>query len=134
MNMLTEKRIVTVARWAGRVLSVLLLGLMLFLAIGHIDGNGACNRIGNRIASEAKPDHLRDAMLGSALFTILAGLAIAWRWEGLGSLLIFGGMVAFAAVNGIGRTFMPNGPFPAFLITGVLFSFCWWRTHRHKRE
>ena len=115
MNMLTEKRIVIAVRWIGRILSVLLLGLMVVLAIG-----------------EAKPEHLREMVLGNALFTILVGLVIAWKWEGLGSLLILGGFAVFAIVNG-SRTFMfhpLHNPFYAFLITGLLFSFCWWRTRR----
>ena len=115
MNMSTDNRVVTIARWGGRILSVLLLGLMVVLAIG-----------------EAKPEHLREAMLGNALFTILAGLVIAWKWEGLGSLLILGGFGVFALING-SRTLVPyplHNPFVGFLITGLLFSFCWWRTRR----
>ena len=130
--MLTEKRIVSVARWAGRIFSVLLLGLIAVLAIGHINGGGACNPAGNHIASGAKPEHVRETLLGSALFTILAGLVVAWKWEGFGSLLILGGFTAFAVVNG-SRTFTFHplcNPFYAFLITGLLFLFCWSRDRR----
>lgn len=113
--MITEKRIITVVRWVARILGILLLGLVVILAIG-----------------EAKPEHLREMVLGNALFTILVGLVIAWKWEGLGSLLILGGFTVFAIVNGSRTlTFHPlHNPFYAFLITGLLFLFCWWKTRK----
>ena len=113
MNAIMEKRIVIVVRWAGRILSVLLLGLVVVLAIG-----------------EAKPEHLREMVLGNALFTILLGLVIAWKWEGLGSLLILGGFTVFAIVNGSSRTFSPFNLLLPSLVAGLLFLFCWWRTRK----
>jgi len=117
MNLPTQDHVVTAVRWIARVLSVLLLGLMIALAIG-----------------EAKPEHLREMALGYALFTILVGLVLAWKWEGLGSLLILGGFAVFALVNWSIRTLQPyplHNPFFGFLITGLLFSFCWWKTRKN---
>ena len=112
MNLSIDNRIVTVAR----ILSVLLIWLVAVLAIGHA-------KPGVPVVGEVRPEYLRDALLGSALLAMLAGSAIAWKWEGLGSLLILGGFTGFAIVNG-SRTFLPS-PLTAFLITGLLFLFCW---------
>jgi hypothetical protein len=136
MNMLTEKRIVTVARWAGRILSILLLWLIVVLAFGAVKhGPYIQPQQGTTIAAAhptTEPDYPRETSLGIALFTILAGLVVAWKWEGLGSLLILGGFAAFTLVNGSRTfTFQPLcNPFYAFLITGLLFLYCWWRTRK----
>jgi hypothetical protein len=136
MNMPTEQQLVILARWSGRILSVLLIGLMVVLFVGHINSGGTCRPQGDHIAREVEPQHLRETALGVTLFTILAGLAIGWKWEGLGSVLILGGFVVFAIVNGDTRSLEPyplHNPFFGFLITGLLFLFCWWRTHRKIR-
>ncbi len=119
MNQSVEKRAVTTARWAARTLSVLLLWLFVTMAIG-----------------EATPEHLREMALGNALFTMLVGLIVAWKREGLGSLLILGGFAAFALVNARLNILVPwplHNPFFTFLIVGMLFLFCWWRTRRIAR-
>jgi hypothetical protein len=126
--------LLTAARWAGRILSALLLGLMIFIAVGHIGGHGTCCQMGGHIASPSQPDRLRETLLGCALFTTLAGLAVAWKWEGWGSLLILGGLTGFTVVNG-SRTFTCSlfSPFNGFLFAGLLFLFCWCRKRLRSR-
>lgn len=115
MNVLTEKRTVTVARWIGRILGILVLGSVVILAIG-----------------EAKPDRLREMATTIALWTMLGGLVVAWKWEGLGSFLILGGFAAFVILVGGFRisVILLVSPFSWCLIVGLLFAFCWWKDRK----
>jgi hypothetical protein len=47
-----------------------------------------------------------------------------WKWEGIGSLLILGGLALFAIVNHGVPLNMVFGP---WLFTGLLYLVCWWR-------
>ncbi len=66
----------------------------------------------------------REGPLLVAELIIAIGLIVAWKWEGLGSLLILGG-TAFLAIVNYGVHFMVFGP---LLLMGFLFLCCWWRT------
>jgi hypothetical protein len=132
MNILIESRLVTIARWGARILSVLLLWLAVVSVVDHLHGDCAGHPMAENVAGRAASWHLRETVLGACLFTVLAGLIAGWKWEGLGGLLIVGGYAVFAMVNGP-RTLVPNpwaNPLFASLIVGLLFLFCWWRTRR----
>ena len=118
MNMLTEKQIVNVVRWVARALGVLLLVEVAAFAIGE----GAPNPF-----SMSMP--LPERLLTLAFLAMLIGLIAAWRWEGLGSLLILGAFALFLIVNhGIRLNALCNPVFGPWLVIGLLFLFCWWRT------
>jgi hypothetical protein len=129
MKWLMDGRLVVVARWAGRALSVLLLWLAIVLVVGHIRGSCRGNDVARPAPAAGTAVHLRETSLGICLLAIVTGLAIGWRWEGLGGLLIVAGNVVFALINGR-FSFVPNpisNPLFASLIVGLLFLFCWWR-------
>ena len=116
MNLPNEKQIVYVVRWIARVVGVLVLCEVVAFAIGE----GTASHL---------ILHLREILLGCALWTMIAGAIVAWKREGLGSLLILGGFVSFILVNGLHRAnYIINPIFGPFLIAGLLFLFCWWRT------
>ena len=56
---------------------------------------------------------------------MIIGQIVAWRWEGIGSLLILGGFALFAIVNHGVPINVVYGP---WLVTGLLYLICWWRT------
>jgi hypothetical protein len=123
MNMPTERTFAVTARWSGRILSVFLICTMAAFAIG-----------------EGQPQHLREMALGIALWTMLQGLVLAWKWEGLGGCLILGGFAAFAIVNGGLRINWHNpllvlldNPLLIFPIAGLLFLFSWWNKYKERR-
>jgi hypothetical protein len=73
---------------------------------------------------------LRENLLGSALLAMLIGQIVAWKWEGIGGLLILGGFALFAIVNPgvrLNQSLVVVGP---WLVTGLLYLICWWRTPR----
>ncbi len=115
MNPVTKKQVVTVARWAARILSVLLLGIVAAFVIGE----GGPNPF-------AMPP--REQAISIALAAMLIGLAAAWIWEGWGGLFIVSGFVAFAIVNGRLPTTSLTNPLWMMLLAGLLFLLCWWKT------
>ena len=54
---------------------------------------------------------------------MIAGQIAAWKWEGIGGLLILGGFGLFAIVN---HGVPLNVVFGPWLATGLLYSACWW--------
>lgn len=132
MEILTERRIVAVVRWTARAIGIALLGLFVVLAIGE----GVANRRGsvqeaNVVAtspSGSLQGSLRESLLGISILAMLISQIVAWRWEGIGGLLILGGFALFAIVNPgvrLNQSFVVVGP---WLATGLLYLICWWRT------
>jgi hypothetical protein len=95
--------------WSARVTSLLLLGLVIVIVIGH---GGPPNVLGQPTAVQ-----LELASMG----LMLLGLLLGWVREGLGGLLVILGLAAFniveLAVNG--RPAL--GAFPLFAVPAVLF-------------
>ena len=56
---------------------------------------------------------------------VLIGLLVAWRWEGIGGMMITGGIISFYALEYIASGKFPGGPvFPIFYLPGILFLIC----------
>jgi hypothetical protein len=114
MPFFNEHLVVTVLRWTARAIGIALLGLIAAFAIGE----GMPNPLRGSL-----PEHL----LTIGFQTMLIGQIVAWRWEGIGSLLILGGFALFATVN---RGVPLNIVYGPWLVTGLLYSICWWRTSK----
>jgi hypothetical protein len=111
-KVLPERRIITVVRWTARIIGIAILGLIVALAIGE----GVPNPLRGSF---------REHLLGIGILTMLIGQIVAWRWEGIGSLLILGGFALFAIVN---HGVPVNVVFGPWLVTGLLYLISWWRT------
>ncbi len=103
-------QILSVARWTTRIIGTLLLLLIAIFAIGE----GVPNPI---ILSP------RELLLFAALTTMIIGLVLAFRWEGIGGLLILGGFAFFSIVN---QRISLNIVFLPWLLTGLIYLGCWW--------
>jgi hypothetical protein len=56
---------------------------------------------------------------------MIVGQVVAWKWVGIGGFLILGGFALFSIVNhGVSL----NIVFGPWLVTGLLYLVCWWRT------
>jgi len=97
-------------RWLARLLGTAILVLIAAIAIGE----GLPNPF-------AQP--LDVNLLFAAMLTMMIGMIVAWKWEGIGGLLILGGFAFFAVVNH-GIRF--NIVFGAMLGAGVLYLGCGW--------
>jgi len=114
--MLVEQPLACVTRWTARILGTLLFGLLLLFLIG-----------------EGMPpiDFSATGAMSIVLLTAWLGLAVLWRWEGIGGLMVVGGMVAFYALNFAGSGRFPSGwVFPLLSLPGILALFCRWQRPR----
>lgn len=100
---------VTIIRWAARVLAVLLVMLFVTMAFGEgVPSPWILTR----------PE--KYAFL--ALFVMLAGLVSAMRWELVGGILILVGYALFALIN---QELVISWAFTLFPVAGILFLLSW---------
>jgi hypothetical protein len=59
----------------------------------------------------------------------LLGIVVAWRWEGIGGLLIVGSVLSFESIEAMGTGHWQfDVVHMLFMLVGVLFLWDWWRT------
>ena len=113
MPSFSDKQIVTVARWAARI-----IGTLLLFPIGAFAVFGAFSKGGPDLHSIP----LQGILLLVGLPTSFIGLVVAWRWEGVGALLILGGFFLL-------YIWFIQFPFILLLLpmllTGLLYLWCW---------
>ena len=100
-------------RWSARVLSVLAIGVLLVFAFGE----------GLNLSQFTARELVLFVFfpLGVCL-----GMAVAWRWEGVGGGLTVASLAAFYLVNRLSSSHFPRGfAFVAFAAPGFLFLVCW---------
>ena len=109
-------------RQLARVFSALILLLTILVALGHIFGD-------EPVVEDYPPiENLMPIILGLSV----AGLAVAWRWEGIGSTLTLVFFMAHLGLFWVVRgEFFPLGVLAVFLpipITALMFLWCWWKS------
>ncbi|HVN75194.1 MAG TPA: hypothetical protein VMT19_02675 [Thermoanaerobaculaceae bacterium] len=101
---------IRVARWSARVLGA----LVVVLCVTYFAQAGAA----------AYPLRTtRDAIGFIALGACLAGMIVAWWWEGVGGALILGGYLVNVAAS---RGALASRAFLAIPVAGALFLLVWW--------
>ncbi len=112
-------KIVKVLRWTARALSALIAAFLFLLAVGE-GLNPATLTIEESVM-----------MLG--FLASWLGFIVGWKLEGVGGILIIGGLLWHCLFEFLFRGTMYLGFWvvvPA--LPGILFLFCWWAT-RHIR-
>jgi hypothetical protein len=103
-----------ILRWSARISSLLMIGTVLMFAMGegmHL----------SRFTS-------RELIL-SAFFPlgVCLGMALAWRWEGLGGGITAASLAAFYLVDRLFSGGFPRGGALIVLAApGFVFLLCWW--------
>lgn len=101
------------ACWAARIAGLLLALLFLAFVIGE---------------SLPRQWTLQLALQFLCLFSIAAGLLLAWKWEGLGGLLTIAAFVLLCLTYGSFVSFAKWSPFTAIpAIVGLMHVLCWLR-------
>ena len=109
MNLPAERSIVVASRWTARTISLPLFVLLILLTLGDDAPNPLT----------ASP---REWLFGTVVLTMLLGLVLAWKWEGVGGLLILCGLGLFATAV---ERFLLNIVFTPWLVMGVSYLVCW---------
>jgi len=113
-----EKRIINLLRWLTRILGILLIFVIVLFAVGE--------GLPNPLALTA------NEQLGLvALIIMLAGLILAWKFEGMGGLLVIIGYIFFCIIE---RQILRQGVFFIFPVVGLSFLLCWRRTRKAKTK
>ena len=108
-NIVAEHWVVVISRWTARTVGIPLFGLLVVLTLG--DG------VANPLTAL-----LRENLFGTVALMMLLGLILAYKWEGVGSLLILGGLVLFATAH---EALLLSIVFTPWLVTGLLYLVCW---------
>jgi hypothetical protein len=97
-------------RWAARVLTVFLVGIVLLFLIGA----GGFNRF------TVSPV---EAVMATLLVTTCIGMLIAWRWSFIGGVIVTSSILLYYAVDVLvrGGRFLTNPFFDLMLLAGILF-------------
>ena len=114
----TRQWIAVVCRCTARTISVPLLGLIIAIAIGEGPPNPLTATV-------------RENLLAAIVLIMLAGLILGWKWEGLGSIFILGGLALFAIVN---RGLLLNIVMAPWLAAGLLYLASWYLQPRRVRR
>ncbi|MGB8776314.1 MAG: hypothetical protein WCC78_19425 [Terriglobales bacterium] len=119
-GMMTGGSVVFIARWIGRVWSVLSIAFVFAFALGE-----AARVIGPRVTIQE--------WIGLALWPVgvCVGLVLAWHREELGGIVALGCLIAFYVWNLLRSGHWPQGPF--FFLTaapGLLFLVAGFLSHR----
>ncbi len=108
-----------VARWAARILSVLILIFWGFFLIAHLLGGGE---------EASRPLNASDYVGLITMGAWLVGLAIAWKWEFIGGMVTLVAYAIAAVVNWRVLSF----PFVLIPITAGFFLVSWWMRRGHR--
>jgi hypothetical protein len=97
-----------IRRWTIRILSLLLIGLFLLIFVGETASEGLPNAAS--LSSTEKG-------LFVALFIMIIGLVLCWKYYVLGPIVTLAGYILFCIIEGE----LMKGPFLMFPVVGLLF-------------
>ena len=85
--------------------------------------------LGRDLSAPAVAVHLAGHALPAVLLLGLAGVLVAWRWEGAGGLIIVASILLFQSANALSSGYWQASVLdPLFYLTGLLFLWDWWRS------
>ena len=121
-------------RWIARTWGTLLVAFTLLVFTGYAWNWLTTGEADPHAADDYPPIENVPPLLG---FLSVLGLAIAWRWEGLGAAIAIGSnlaglpvlLVHWPITHDFPRYLVaPYGIWMAIAIPGILFLICWWRS------
>jgi hypothetical protein len=123
-------------RWTARVWGTLVVAVILLVLLGYV-WNLATTGVADPHAVEDYPPIENLPPLFAVLSAV--GLALAWRWEGIGGAIAVAFNLAGLPVllihwpiaQGFPRYLVaPYGVWLMIAVPGVLFLACWWRSKK----
>ncbi len=111
------QRTAFILRWAARLTAALLLGTVLIIVVCEVVWGGGGPNF-------AKMNWTVRSMFAAEIVAIF-DLAVIWRRELLGGLLVLGGIITFDCLNYLISGQLPIESLPLFYIPGVLAVLSW---------
>jgi hypothetical protein len=129
----SRNRVTKWVRWIARVWSFPIIVYVLLMLVGYA-WSWVTTGVADPYAVEEVP--FIEALPPILMFLSVLGLGIAWRWEGLGSMISIVFQLAALALLLIRTPIthdFPRSAIPYLLsmvtiIPGILFLVCWWRS------
>ena len=120
--MTNNKRIATVVLWIARIWGLISLFFVLFMVGAHIIGSFTGEESNGGFSSTSE-------LLSFIAFpvSIIIGLALAYKWEGLGGFITIAGMIIFHII----RPDLIFDPMISLLAApGLIYILYWWMNRR----
>jgi hypothetical protein len=113
-------RFISSLRWFARIVGLLVISIVATIAFG-----------------EGYPNPLTltstEQLLSMSILIMLAGILLAWKWEGIGGTLLIVGYVTILTTESMHRHSLAVFTFfDYFLLLGILNLGVWWST-KHVR-
>jgi len=105
-----------IVRWIARIWSIVSVGFVLLFLVGEI------------LSPHASHPSTPQEWAGLLLFPLgtCVGMALAWRWEGVGGCVTAGSLLAFYVLLRVVDGRFPRGPYFALVAApGGLFLLSW---------
>ena len=117
---MNERTIGKVTRWTARFVGTTLVGFMLLFFVAAAFSPEGLPRVWKE-----PPSVQLDCL---ALFLMIAGCAVGWRWEAVASFMTISGYLIWQLVEQ--RTPWPPTWLELVFATGLLYALSWWSTTR----
>ncbi len=109
-------------RWTARIWSLAVIAIAVIVFVGHLGGE-----------DPREVDHPpAENLIPITLCLSVLGLALAWRWEGLGGIVNVGFFAAnlsvYSVLHGELLELGVIGILSPIVLPGILFLVCWWRS------
>jgi hypothetical protein len=115
MRAKNKNEFIVFIRWIARIAGFVVLAC--FVISGVIHG---------LTFSDGHTSSFREILSFVFIVSMLAGIVMAWFWEGIGGVIILAGFLFLWIVEVIfTRSFRGNGAFVIFPILSLLYIFCW---------
>jgi hypothetical protein len=112
--MTSQKKINLVVLWSARILGSLILAFVLFFLLAHIFGE---EEAGNGFQNTQEV-----ITFLFFPFSLVIGLSLAFKWEGLGGIITLVGMIGLFVLR---PDLLRNFYMLIFIIPGILYTLYW---------
>ena len=117
MYTISEKKRLHLVSWTARIIGLIRVLIFIWIVLAFlVDPDFGVPQ-----------DVLAAERIGfTGVMLIMTGLLVAWKWDGIGALMIFIGYTTFTIVifN------MLRFAFTIFPIIGAMHGWCWWKKKR----
>ncbi len=121
----SEKKIIPYVRWTARIIGTITVLVLLVIIVAFLHENGF-NFSSDLFMKE------KIGLIGPLLLII--GLIAAWKWEGIGALMIIVGYLMISLIVPVKYIVVILGASHPLLILGLMYGWCWLKSKNHNSQ